>query len=175
MHALRRDEAGFGLIELVIAMVILSIGILAIASAFTAGAIAIRRAGKTGTATAIANAQLERYRALHYCAIYLAPGTVPAVGSSYWTGFSGTLVTSSTCSSETPVAASTARQDLTAGQTPDGHRYRVDTYIVQETPVSVPAAFSQQVKRVTVLVRDWNNLTGRGVRQESTFHLSTGS
>jgi prepilin-type N-terminal cleavage/methylation domain-containing protein len=183
MHRLRTDESGFGLIELVIAMVILSVGILALASAFTSGSIALNRASRTATATAIADAQLERYRAIRYCAIHLEPGTVPPVGSGYWTGFTGPLVTArgASCPDVVPTQAVTARQDLLPAATPDGHRYRVDTYIVEAVPDTnplppgSPAAYSQLVKKVTVVVRDWSYLSKSLVRQTSTFHLATGS
>jgi len=177
MRALRKDEAGFGIVELVIAMMILSVGVLALASAFTSGAIALRRAGRTATATAIADAQLERYRAIRYCAIYLEPATVPAAGSSYWTGFVGPLVTArgAGCNDTVPAEAVTARRDMLPAATPDGHRYRVDTYIVEAAPTATPSALSQNVKTVTVVVRDWNYLSRSLVRQTSTFHLATGT
>jgi Tfp pilus assembly protein PilV len=177
MGALRRDEAGFGIVELVIAMVILAVGILALASAFTSGAVALRRASRTATATAIADAQLERYRAIRYCAIYLEPSTVPAAGSNYWTGFVGPLVTArgSGCPDVVPTEAVTARRDLLPNQTPDGHRYRVDTYITEGPPPNAPTALSQSVKTISVVVRDWAYLSHSLVRQTSTFHLATGS
>lgn len=40
-----RQEAGFGLLELLMAMTILNIGILAVVGAFNSGAVALRRAG----------------------------------------------------------------------------------------------------------------------------------
>jgi Tfp pilus assembly protein PilV len=174
MGALRRDEAGFGIIELVISMLILSVGVLALASAFTSGAVALRRASRTSTATAIADAQLERYRAIRYCAIYLDSTTVPAAGSAYWTGFVGPLVTTG-CADTVPAQAHASRQDLLPAQTPDGHRYRVDTYVVESAPVASPSALSQNVKTVTVVVRDWNYLSRSLVRQTTTFHLATGT
>jgi Tfp pilus assembly protein PilV len=177
MDALRKDESGFGIVELVIAMLLLSVGILALASAFTSGSVALRRASRTATATAIADAQLERYRAIRYCAVYLEPATVPAGGSNYWTGFVGPLVTTrgASCPDVVPTESVTARRDLLPGQTPDGHRYRVDTYIVEGAPTATPAALSQSVKTVTVVVRDWNYLSRQLVRQTSTFHRATGT
>jgi Tfp pilus assembly protein PilV len=177
MDALRRDESGFGIVELVISLVMLSVGILALASALTSGSVALRRASQTATATAIADAQLERYRAVRYCAVYLEPATVPAVATNYWTGFVGPLVTTrgASCPDVVPTEAVTARRDLLPGETPDGHRYRVDTYIIENAPTASPSAFSESVKTVTVVVRDWNYLSRSLVRQTSTFHLSTGS
>ena len=66
-----RSEAGFGLIELLMAMVMLNIGILAIVAAFNSGMFALKRASKISTASAIADSQMELYRAITYSAIAL--------------------------------------------------------------------------------------------------------
>src|SRR5438034_6512607 len=60
---LRADE-GFGLIELLMALTILNIGILAIVAAFQAGALAISRASRTATATTVADKQMELFRGI---------------------------------------------------------------------------------------------------------------
>ena len=46
-----QEEGGFGLIELLIAIVMLNIGILAIVAAFNSGAVALRRASHIQSAT----------------------------------------------------------------------------------------------------------------------------
>ena len=52
----------------------------------------------------------------------------------------------------------------------DRHRYRVDTYIVQQSPPS-----GRPLKLVTVVVRDYLNPSLRPyARQSSTFDQSTG-
>ena len=51
----------------------------------------------------------------------------------------------------------------------DGKSYRLDTYIVTATPTG-----GRAVKKVTVVVRDYNNLTLQYARQLSTFDQSTG-
>ena len=79
---LRSDE-GFGLIELVIAMTVLNIGILAIVAAFNSGALALRRASVISSASAVADGQMETYRALRNCAIYLDHTQVAAAPTSY--------------------------------------------------------------------------------------------
>jgi Tfp pilus assembly protein PilV len=68
-RAVRQD--GFGLIELLVAMTILNVGILALVAAFQSGAFALQRASKLSSAAAIADIQMERYRALTYSAIGL--------------------------------------------------------------------------------------------------------
>src|SRR5438874_5428911 len=78
-----RNEKGFGLLELLMAMTMLSIGILALVAAFNSGTIALERAGRNATAAALADAQMERYRALTYGAIQLDANAVNATNSTY--------------------------------------------------------------------------------------------
>jgi len=81
---LRKDQ-GFGLVELLMAMAVMQIGVLAVVAAFTSGAIAINRASKTTTAAALADAQMETYRALTSADIGLdtSAGTLAALDTSY--------------------------------------------------------------------------------------------
>jgi type II secretory pathway pseudopilin PulG len=80
-----RDESGFGMLELLIAMVILNVGLFALVGAFNGSTVAIRRASYTAAATAVADKQMEIYRSLQNCAIWLDPTTFPAanVTSAY--------------------------------------------------------------------------------------------
>src|SRR5947199_2549567 len=78
-----RGEKGFGLLELLMAMVMLNIGILALVAAFNSGTVALARASRTSTAAALADAQMERYRALTYGAIVLDSTSVNATDSTY--------------------------------------------------------------------------------------------
>ena len=48
----RKDDAGFGLVEILIALVILSIAILAIFAGFTSGMLTLQRAGRASTGAA---------------------------------------------------------------------------------------------------------------------------
>jgi hypothetical protein len=57
---------------------------------------------------------------------------------------------------------------------PDNRAYRVDTYMVQEIPNEGGSNEGRPVKKVTVVVRDGNNLTKVYARQVSTFDQSTG-
>ena len=78
MHRRLRQEAGFGLLELLMAMTILNIGILAVVAAFNSGIVALRRSGSISTATVLADKQMELYRALTYGSIALDPTSIPA-------------------------------------------------------------------------------------------------
>jgi Tfp pilus assembly protein PilV len=66
-----REEEGFGLIELVIAMVMLNVGILALVATFQSGALAIGRSASASNGTAVADKTMEVFRALQNKAIYL--------------------------------------------------------------------------------------------------------
>ncbi|HET8893225.1 MAG TPA: type II secretion system protein [Gaiellaceae bacterium] len=75
MRARLAEEKGFGLIELVVAVFMLNIGILALMGAFNSGALALRRSAATSNGTAVADKVMEVYRDLKNCGIYLTGGT----------------------------------------------------------------------------------------------------
>lgn len=160
---------GFGLVELLVAMLILNIGLLALLGAFVSGTTAVRRASRIATATTLADTQMELYRALTYGAIALDPASVP-VSAPYTTdtAYSTSQVTA-TCSGAVATNNQCNASRTVAG--PDHGSYRIDTYIVYSTPPS-----GRQVKLVTIAVRDTTNLTGRALaRETSSFDQSTGS
>ena len=64
-----REEKAFGLIELVIAMVMLNVGILALVATFQSGALAIGRSAYNSNASAVAGKMMEVYGALENKAI----------------------------------------------------------------------------------------------------------
>ena len=61
-----RDERGFGMIELVAAMTVMMIGVLAVFALFQSGIVQLRRASTVTTAGALADAEMERFRAAKY-------------------------------------------------------------------------------------------------------------
>src|SRR5436305_11367003 len=65
-----RDESGFGLLELLMAMVMLNVGILAIVAAFSSGNAALARASQISNAAALADKQMEIYRGQDYDNIF---------------------------------------------------------------------------------------------------------
>ena len=139
-----RDQQGFALIEMLIAIVVINIGLLTILLALNSGMVTLRRSAETSTAAAVADRQLERYRALAFTAIYLDTTSLAATDSTYQvdSAYSVSQV-SQTCSPLT--VACTPSQTITG---PDGRPYRVDTYVVSTTP-----AGGTPVKQITVLVR----------------------
>lgn len=70
-----RGDDGMGLVELLIALLVLNIGIFATLSAFTSAATTIRRASHISTAAAIADQKVEALHNLSYTNIVAANGT----------------------------------------------------------------------------------------------------
>ena len=164
MRTLLRREGGFGLIELLLAMTMLNIGLLAVVAAFSSGIVSINRASRITTAAVLADGQMELYRALTNNAIRLEPSSIPT-GAPYTTdsAYSASQVTA-TCAGP-PAECNASRQATGA----DGKSYRIDTYIVSTTPTG-----GRPIKKVTVVVRDYTNLALTFARQISTFDASTG-
>jgi len=162
------DQEGFGLIELLIAMVILNVGLLAIIASFQAGIITLGRASRVTTAAVLADQQMELYRAITYDSIRLAPATIPATAPyTTDTAYSVSQITTPPCSGPPYPDECNASRTATGADTKS---YRVDTYIVQPPPLSG----GRPLKQVTIVVRDGGNLSRIYVRQASSFDESTG-
>jgi type II secretory pathway pseudopilin PulG len=161
LEQLWRDERGIGLIEILIAMTILSVAISAQLSVFEASMKSIGRAGVAGTAVTLADIQMESYRSLPYACIYLTS----ASGDSAYTGdpaYGASQVTASSCSPSAtpPTNATTASRTVTG---PDHRTYRVDTYVVSSTPSG-----GRALKTVTVVVRSVTTVVGGVLAREAT-------
>jgi Tfp pilus assembly protein PilV len=179
-----RNEAGFGLIELLIAMVMLNIGILALVGAFNSGAVALGRANKVANAATLADTQMELFRGLKYTSIVQdTTEWNSAVADATWTADSVyqnnmkapitapkalvATVSGGVCAG-TPVPLACDPSRTVTGA--DGRSYRVDTYLYYDQPSG-----AQQLKVVTVVVRDPARLSKSLARLSSTFDSSTGS
>ena len=163
-----RSEGGFGLVELLVAMLMLNIGLLAVVAAFSSGIVSLSKASRVTTAALLADQQIEGYRALTYAAIRLDTTAVAGTDLKYRNdpvlGGDTTSLITDACSGP-PDECNPSR--LATGA--DNKSYRVDTYIQLITPTN-----GQPLKKVTIVVRDGSNLAVTFVRQASTFHSSTG-
>ena len=173
-----REESGFGLLELLMAMVMLNVGILAIVAAFSSGNAALARASQVSTATALANKQLESYRGLIYDNIVFTTSEWnAAIADSTYKA--DTVYTSSM---QSPVAPKALVSTVTSCPTnvpstscdpsytvtgPDHRSYRVDTYLYYDAPSG------GQLKAITVVVRPSSFLSRSLARVSSTFDAST--
>lgn len=170
------EPGGFGIVELLIALLVLNIGIFATIAAFNSGMVTLRRASQTATASAIAERQMELYRALSFDGIVLStPGAAdPAIdathtGDAHWAG----SMPFAACPAGDPAEACKPVQTLAGA---DRRQYRIDTYLRQSVEQqSPPSAYApQSVKVVDVVVRDGRTKKILN-RIESTFDRSTGA
>ena len=177
-----RSQEGFGLIELLMAMVMLNIGILAIVAAFNSGAVTLNRASRISTAAALADQQMELYRAIPYASIALdAKRSDDRQHVQVRLDARRTRAYSATRAHDDLRGAvaneCNASRSIAGANSPDRKRYRVDTYIILSTTTTSPPTPTngRPVKIVTVVVRDGGALTARPlVRIASTFDQSTG-
>jgi type II secretory pathway pseudopilin PulG len=170
-----RSQAGFGLIELLMAMVMLNIGILAIVAAFNSGMFALNRASRISTASALADAQMELYRALTYNSIALDSTLLASVDNTYKcdSALGGSCPNSTSGEVTTTCTGSPVPNECNPSRAVTGadrKSYRVDTYITTTTPSG-----GRAVKLVTIVVRNARELSARPfARVASTFDASTG-
>jgi type II secretory pathway pseudopilin PulG len=169
------------MLELLMAMVMLNVGILAVVAAFSSGNAALFRANRISTSGALANKQMEAYRGLKYDNIvFVTSEWTSAIADSTYTGDTvyqqnmaspvapqALVPTVSACPANVPATACDPSYTTTGA---DHRSYRVDTYLYFDTPTS-----GNQLRAVTVVIRDPNSLTRPLARVSSTFDPSTGS
>ena len=109
-----RGEDGLGLVELLIALLVLNVGIFATLGAFTSAATAINRASHISTAATISDKQLETYRDTAYA-------NIPSSGTTT------TSVTGADGRNYTVVATFSTGSQLTTGT------YQGSVYVKQVT------------------------------------------
>ena len=152
-----RAEEGMTLIELLIAMTVMSIGIAALVAGFSSGVVSINRARLTSTAGSLADKQMELNRQAPFASVPVPQPLNPLPGPdghAYWMQVDGAW----TC------------------PTPDG-TYVGDTHLSSppgscSVPTGTPA--SRPVKLITIDVHD-GLLTGKLLFSETTtFDSSTG-
>jgi prepilin-type N-terminal cleavage/methylation domain-containing protein len=132
------NEAGFGMIELLIAMSILSIGILAVFALFQTGMVTIRRATTISTAAALADSEMEKFRAIKFSVIGLDDTEVATAGSLYLadTAYKAETTPSSTLSSTIDAISSTLTVASASGFPTAPFRVKIDTEVLYVTTVN---------------------------------------
>ena len=183
-----RGQAGFGMVELVCAMGVMAIGILAVYAMFQSGIVQMKRASTTSTAAALADSEMENYRAVRYDTIGLASADVDASDSTYRGDAAYRAISSPQNQADstvvlakcpaTPCTTSVPTKTVTGA---DAKSYRVDTYVTWQTVTGSdpdgagpkPAPTGRNVKLVTLVVRD--PATARVyARVASSFDSATG-
>ncbi len=181
-----RGEDGFTLVELLIAMIVLTVGILALVAAYTSGYVALNRATRISSAQLIADSQMERFRALSYTNIWL--NTTCGTNCTEDSTYKGDSVYSSAAA---VTGCTTTDSSCLPTQTktgPDNRSYRLDTYVeysclsgtLSTSPtLTCGTTAPAPVKLVTVVVRSIGG-SGTGsagtitVREQSAFTSLTG-
>jgi prepilin-type N-terminal cleavage/methylation domain-containing protein len=164
------SEAGFGMIELLIAMSIMSIGILAVFALFQTGMVTIRRASTISTAAALADSEMEKFRAVKYAVIGLDDSEVAAAGSVYLadTAYKAETTPSTTLSATIAAAATTLTVASAAGFPTAPFRVKVDNEVLYVTEVN-GAVFT--VKRGADLTVAASHSGGAAVAQKKRVHV----
>ncbi len=159
------------MVELLIALVILNVGLLALVASLNSGVLAIKRASKISTAATLADTQMELYRAIKYSALALDDNATKNLTDDTYradpvlAGNVNNSVTTATDCLTMPNYCNPSRTVLGA----DRKQYRVDSYITWSTPTS-----GRQLKLVTIVIREATAPYAQLSRQQSTFDESTG-
>src|SRR5438105_3429495 len=133
------------MLELLMAMVMLNVGILAVVAAFSSGNAALARASRISTAAALGNKQMEVYRGLKYDNIvFITSEWNAAIGDSTYTADSiyqqnmaspvapkALVPTVTSCPANVPANACDPSYTATGA---DGKSYRVGPYMSFDTP-----------------------------------------
>jgi prepilin-type N-terminal cleavage/methylation domain-containing protein len=78
-----RGEAGFGMIELLCAMIVLAVGVLAVFGMFQSSLVQIKRAANVSTAGALADSEMEKFRAALFTTVGLDDSQVATADAKY--------------------------------------------------------------------------------------------
>jgi prepilin-type N-terminal cleavage/methylation domain-containing protein len=180
-------QDGMTLVELLIAMLVMSIGIFAIVAGLSSGILTISRAAKASSAGAVADDQMESFRGISYAAIATTAtptdGVYENTAAPYSSPYDATwkIATLGSCASNycTPTRTVSA----------SGGSYRVDTYVRWQCPAAAtPVAGSpptcpvvvvgsvapRAVKQVTIVVRNASDPTKTLFSETSNFDALTG-
>jgi prepilin-type N-terminal cleavage/methylation domain-containing protein len=120
-------EEGFTLVELLIAMIVLTVGILALIAAYSSSYLTINRATRVSSTELLADQQMERFRALSYSTIALDLTCGPScTQDSTYTGNSAYSSSTQVSGSSGTDSTNLSKQTKTG---PDGRTYRLDTFV----------------------------------------------
>lgn len=177
-----QEQDGFLMIEVVAAIMIISIALLALMAGYDSAFFSLHKSSQKAVAATLANQQLELYSALPYASIGLNSSLVNAVGDSTKSTYdslyatntildgtktdpvtgqqvanNGTQndVTASVCASDTTDANCIPIQTVTGT---DGRSYRIETFVVDTSNTESDESNIRWTTRdVSVIVRDPTN------------------
>jgi type II secretory pathway pseudopilin PulG len=154
-----RGEGGMGLVELVVAMFVLMVALLALAAGYDTAAISVHNASKKTVAAKLAASQIELYQSLKVSSIGLDQTTLTNVTTSGSGSYDATYVSDEAgltprgTDHTIPSCGSSAQclpiQDVTG---PENHPYRIESFIRDVTNAGATGTWNERF--VTVIVRD---------------------
>jgi prepilin-type N-terminal cleavage/methylation domain-containing protein len=160
LDRLRNDEDGFGLIELSMAMMILTIALLVLVAGYDSAAVSLHDSAEKTVASSLADAQIELYNALPYASIGLDQTRLAGIETSGGAGYDSRYVSDEAAldnaanASDTTIANCGSTPQCLPIQTVTGsdHRsYRIETFI---RDVQNNISIRWTVREVTIVVQD---------------------
>jgi len=165
MAARLRDEAGMGLVELTVAMFVLTTALLALAAGYESAAISVRNADKKTVAAKIAASQIELYQSLKVSLVGLDATNLANTKTSGNAAYNATYVSDEAGLSPSGTDHTITCTDARAAQCipvqpvtgSDNHQYTLETFVrdvanPNVTCSSPPCTWNERY--VTVIVRD---------------------
>ena len=179
MAARFRDESGMGLVELTIAMFLLTVALLALAAGYDSAAISVHNADKKTVAAKIAASQIELYQSLKVSLVGLDATTLTNTKTSGNGSYDATYVSDEAALSPSGTDHTITCSDPTAAQCKpvqtvtgsDNRQYKVETFVRDVTNPNASGTWNERY--VTVLVRD-NQATGKPLLFSETSAFDPG-
>lgn len=165
-----RDEHGFGMVELLAAMTVLSVALLALMASYDSAFLSFHNSTQTSAAANIADNQLELIGTLSYSQIGLDQSTHSSVDASNTTYASDETTVVGTGTVHTIVGCGTANNCLPVRTVTgsDGKSYTLETFVYD---VANGASWSERT--ITVIVRDPSE-SGSPIVSEMTTAVDPG-
>lgn len=187
------------MVELLMAITVMAIALTALVAVFSSGIISMGKSSGKSTATLLADAQMETFRAMVFrdIGLDLSDTTVAGLDSTYTgDGACANAETDQTCAVDEaqntlteptgsfptscdqlddwypntlPCEPSRVVDSTTTPASPDTHSYRIDTYVALAPAVTTGNAQRQAYKQVTIVVRDGKTLSLVLARETSNF------
>jgi Tfp pilus assembly protein PilV len=161
------------MIELLAAMTVLVVGLLAIFAMFESSSVTIRRATTISPASALADKEMENFRAVKYDVIGMTSAALTGSDSTYKAD-SAYKAAGTNLANEAVTLSSSSYSPTRTLTGADGRSYRVDEYVTWQS-VAAGSATGRNVKLVTIVVRAATSPYRVWARISSSFDQSTGS
>ena len=159
------------MIELLCAMIVMSVGILAVFAMLQSGAVQIERASVTSTAAAIADSEIEKFRAIKFNAIGLDDAAVASADSTY-SGDAAYVVDAPTTALAASLTAASSTMSVTSAAgfpSTAPFRVKIDSEVVVVTAGAGTTSWTIQRGADYTTAADHSN--GASVTQKRRAHL----